>query len=47
MACNVGGQCAQILGLLGAFWRGFADILWSYRALEGPMACRSLVARVE
>ena len=25
----VGGQWAQILGLLGAFWGQFADILWS------------------
>ena len=25
----VGGQCAQILGLLGAFWGRFAVILWS------------------
>ena len=24
----VGGQCAQILGLLGAFWGRFANILW-------------------
>ena len=24
----VGGQCAQVLGLLGAVWGWFADILW-------------------
>ena len=43
----VGSQCAQILGLLGAFWGRFADILWSYKALEGPSARRSLVACVQ
>ena len=25
----IGGQCAQILGVLGAFWGRFTDILWS------------------
>ena len=43
----VGGQCAQLLGLSGAFWGRFADILWSQRALEGPLARGSVVAYVE
>ena len=40
-------QCAQILGLLGAFGGRFADILWSQRALEGPSAWGSLAACVD
>ena len=42
-----GGQCAQIVGLTGAFGGLFVDILWSQRALEGPLAPGSLAACVE
>ena len=43
----VGGQCAQILELSGAFWGRLVDMLWSSRALEGPLARGSLAACVE
>ena len=32
----IGGQCAQILGLFGAFWGRFAEHIVGLEGLRGP-----------